>query len=562
MPITDVETFIAHWSSGAGGQERANYASFLIGLCDVLGVPQPEPASHDTDTNAYVFERAVTFREPDGATSRGRIDLYKRGCFVLEAKQSRLPGSEKARLSNLQGNLFEPGPEKTAPRGRRTASRAWDVLMVNARHQAENYARALPTSEGWPPFLVVCDVGHCFELYADFSGQGKNYAQFPDRQNFRIFLEDLRSEAIRERLRRIWLDPHKLDPTKKAAKATREIAERLAKVSKHLEEAKGADGRKLYDPEQVALFLMRCLFTMFAEDVELLPKDSFQGVLERCVKDPKKFPLLVGQLWEAMDKGDFAFAIEKNVRKFNGFLFKSRTVLPLPRQEIGELVEAAKADWREVEPAIFGTLLEQALDPAERRKLGAHYTPRAYVERLVTATILEPLRAEWANIQAAVEEKRGQGDAKGAAALVRGFHAKLCALKILDPACGTGNFLYVALELLKRLEGEVLEALASLSDQSSFVGYELTTIDPHQFLGMEINPRAAAIAELVLWIGFLQWHFRTRGGMPPEPILRDFKTIEVTDAVLAWDARELARDETALPVGRRDASGNDVPVYR
>lgn len=212
---------------------------------------------------------------------------------------------------------------------------------------------------------------------------------------------------------------------------------------------------------------------------------------------------------------------------------------PLPRQEIGELLEAAKADWRQVEPAIFGTLLEQALDPAERRKLGAHYTPRAYVERLVIATILEPLQAEWANI-----------------------HARICGLRILDPACGTGNFLYVALELLKRLEGEILEALASLSDQSSFVGYELTTIDPHQFLGMEVNPRAAAIAELVLWIGFLQWHFRTRGGMPPEPILRDFKTIEVRDAVLEWDARELARDETARPIGRKDTSGKDVPVYR
>jgi hypothetical protein len=371
MPTADLETFIAHWSSSDGGQERANYALFLTGLCAVLALPRPDPASYDTESNAYVFERAVTFCAPDGATSRGRIDLYKCGCFVLEAKQSRRPGTEKA----TQSNLFEPEREECAPRGRRTTSRAWDVLMVNARRQAEDYAKALPASEGWPPFLIVCDVGHCFELYADFTGQGKNYAQFPDRQNFRVFLEDLRSEDIRERLRMVWRDPHKLDPTKIAAKATREIAERLAKVSKHLEEAKGADGKKLHDPEQVALFLMRCLFTMFAEDVELLPKDGFRTVLERCVQDPQKFPLLVGQLWEAMDKGGFAFALEKEVRQFNGYLFKSRTVLPLPRQEIGELLEAARADWRQVEPAIFGTLLEQALDPAERRKLGAHYTP-------------------------------------------------------------------------------------------------------------------------------------------------------------------------------------------
>jgi type I restriction-modification system DNA methylase subunit len=258
-------------------------------------------------------------------------------------------------------------------------------------------------------------------------------------------------DETRDRLRSIWLDPQKLDPAKITAKVTREIAERLAKVSKHLEDKK-------HDLETVALFLMRCLFTMFAQSVELLPKESFSDVLRRCKDNPSLFPRLVGQLWEAMDKGDFAYAIEKIVKQFNGYLFKSRTALPLPKEEIGELLEAAKRDWRKVEPAIFGTLLEQALDPAERRKLGAHYTPRAYVERLVTATVLEPLKEEWANVQAAAEEKRAKGDLKDAIALIRNFHTKLCEIRILDPACGTGNFLYVALELLKQLEGEILEA--------------------------------------------------------------------------------------------------------
>ena len=559
-PAADLEAFLARWGDGDGGQERANYALFLSELCDVLDVPRPDQASHDAATNAYAFERAVTFREPDGSTARGRIDLYKRGSFVLEAKQSRRPGGAKAIPE--QGDLLlaeEPAP---APRGKRNASRAWDALMMNARRQAEDYAKALPLSEGWPPFLIVCDVGHCFEIYADFSGQGKNYAQFPDRQGFRIFLEDLRSDDIRERLRLIWLDPHKLDPTKIAAKATREIAERLAKISKHLEDAKGKDGKKLHDPEAVALFLMRCLFTMFAEDVELLPKGSFRDVLKKCVDNPSLFPRLVGQLWEAMDTGGFSFALERDVKKFNGYLFKNRTVFALPREEIGELFEAAKADWKQVEPAIFGTLLEQALNPAERRKLGAHYTPRAYVERLVVATVLEPLKAEWANVQATAETKRASGDAKGAQAEIQAFHERLCETKILDPACGTGNFLYVSLELMKRLEGEVLEALASLSEQARFAGYELKTIDPHQFLGLEVNPRAAAIAELVLWIGFLQWHFRTRGGVPPEPILKDFKTIKVTDAVLSWSATVLARDENGRPLERTDAEGNQVEVYR
>ena len=161
----------------------------------------------------------------------------------------------------------------------------------------------------------------------------------------------------------------------------------MAKVSRHLEEIAGTDGKKLYDPETVALFLMRCLFTMFAEDVELLPKNSFREILKRCKDNPSLFPRLVEQLWAAMDKGGFAYAIERDVKEFNGYLFKNRTVLPLPCQEIGELYEAATKDWKLVEPASFGALLEQALDPAERKKPARIIRPAPMFERLVIATI-------------------------------------------------------------------------------------------------------------------------------------------------------------------------------
>ena len=264
---------------------------------------------------------------------------------------------------------------------------------------------------------------------------------------------------------------------------TRAIAERLAAVSRALEEHK-------YDAEEVAMFLMRCLFTMFAEDVGLLPKASFRNLLERCEQDPSRLGHMVGQLWEAMDTGDFAYALETKVRRFNGVFFKTRTVLPLGREEIGELRRAASYDWRDVDPSIFGTLLEQALDPKERRRLGAHYTPRAYVERLVVATVIEPLRADWDQVQASAERQKGEGRAADAAATVLSFHEKLCRTRILDPACGTGNFLYVSLELLKRLEGEVLEALVDLGGQEALRGLEGHTVDPHQFRGLEINPRA------------------------------------------------------------------------
>jgi hypothetical protein len=544
-----VETFIRRWQGLEGGQERANYALYLSELCDTLGVERPKPAGVTTELNDYVFERSVKFKTPDGKTAPGRIDLYKRGCFVLEAKQSRQKGGGKELAG--QQSLF--GDAEPALLGRRDAGRSWDVLMMNARQQAEGYARALPTNHGWPPFILVCDVGHCIEVYADFSGQGKNYAQFPDRQGFRVYLEDLRDAAVRERLVKIWTDPHALDPARVSAKVTREVAERLAAVSKALEKVK-------HPPEIVAMFLMRCLFTMFAEDVELLPKHSFRDVLTKCERDPAKFQPMISQLWTAMDTGDFAYAIETKVKKFNGEFFKDHTALHLGREEIGELRRAASADWRNVEPAIFGALLEQALDPAERKRLGAHYTPRAYVERLVVATIIEPLRADWAQALSTAERQKADGRKEDAVKTVRGFHDTLCATRILDPACGTGNFLYVSLELVKRLEGEVLEALAGLGGQEALSGLEGHTVDPHQFLGLELNPRAAAIAELVLWIGYLQWHYRTNSSAPSEPILRAFRNIQVKDAVLEA-RRELARDANGKPLSRIGADGQREPIY-
>jgi hypothetical protein len=395
----NIEGFIAKWQGQEGGQERANYALFLTELCDVLDLKHPDVANATHAQNDYVFERSVQRHLTDG-DSAGRIDLYKRNSFVLEAKQSRWKGGAKeiAGQNDLFGIEDEP-----KDRGKRGANRAWDVLMLNAKRQAEEYARALPASHGWPPFILVCDVGHCIEVYADFTGQGKNYTQFPDRQSFRVYLEDLRKEDVRERLKAIWLEPQSLDPTRKAAKATRDIAERLAQVSKALE-------AKKYPPEQVAHFLMRCLFTMFAASVKLLPEDSFRELLDECRKEPGKFVPLITDLWKSMNSGEFAASIRAQVLKFNGNLFADAKVLPLGREEIGELYEAAQKDWHEVEPAIFGTLLEQALDPAERRRLGAHYTPRTYVERLVVATIIEPLREDWRNVQAAAETKRASGD--------------------------------------------------------------------------------------------------------------------------------------------------------
>ncbi|HUF21444.1 MAG TPA: type IIL restriction-modification enzyme MmeI, partial [Burkholderiales bacterium] len=397
---TEVEAFIDRWKR-ADGSEKANYVLFVGELCRLLGVPEPDPSREDTRDNAYVFERRVTFAHGDGSQSHGFIDCYRRDTFVLEAKKLR-----------------------------QNTGRAFDDAMLRARSQAEQYARALPAAEGRPPFLVVVDVGNAVELYSEFSRSGATYTPFPDPRSHRIRLDDLRSEGLRDRLRRVWLDPVSLDPSRRSAKVTRDIAAQLARVAKALEGAGHA-------PEAVAGFLTRCLFSMFAEDVGLLPKRAFGDLLESLKHSPEQFVPLVGELWKAMDSGEFSVAIRTDVLHFNGKIFKDPQVLPLNRDQIALLQEAARFDWREVEPAIFGTLLERALSPEDRHKLGAHYTPRAYVERLVLPTVVEPLREEWSNAQGAALLLAQEGKLDDARKEIHAFHHKLCEVRVLDPACGS-----------------------------------------------------------------------------------------------------------------------------
>ena len=258
-------------------------------------------------------------------------------------------------------------------------------------------------------------------------------------------------------------------------------------------------------------------------------------------------------LWQTMKDGGFSPVLREKLLRFNGGLFEAAEALPLSEEQLEMLILAGKADWRDVEPAIFGTLLERALDPTERHHLGAHYTPRDYVERLVLPTVVEPLRADWEAVLAAAVTLAGQGKADEATAQLKDFHRRLCNLRILDPACGSGNFLYVTFEHLKRLEGEVLDALEGFGETQDLLDFEGSTVDPHQLLGIEVNPRAAAITDMVLWIGYLQWHFRTLGNVQPaEPVIKKFRNIECRDAVLAWDAVEPVLDETGNPVTRWD----------
>ncbi|MEY4908537.1 MAG: hypothetical protein RL260_2255, partial [Pseudomonadota bacterium] len=496
-------------------------------------------------------ERPVTFQNGDGSASPGRVDCYRRGAFVWESKKLN-PGAQAAK------------------NGKTTQS--FDNALLLARSQAEHYARALPASEGRPPFVVVVDVGHVFELYAEFSRSGSTYTPYPDARSHRIRLADLHDAAIRARLRALWVDPMSLDPSRVSARVTREVSAALADLAKSLEDAG-------HPAQQVAGFLTRCLFTMFAEDVGLLPPGDdglgvFVSLLTQHREKPERLSGMLRLLWQGMDTGGFNGALAQDVMRFNGKLFKGAGlagyVLPLTTGQIDGLLRAAKADWREVEPAIFGTLLERALSTTERHALGAHYTPRAYVERLVMPTVIEPLRAEWALALGAALVLAAEADALDgkkredklveARAEVQRFHRRLCEVRVLDPACGSGNFLYVTLEHLKRLEGEVLDRLELLggSTQGRLV-MEGGTVTLKQMLGIELNPRAAALAELVLWIGWLQWQIRTGGAQSvAEPVVHDYGNIECRDAVLAYDRQELATDADGRTVTRWDGRTTKV----
>ncbi len=547
-------------AKASGGSELANYQLFVERLCNAYGLNGPDMAKEETALNDYVFERKVSFNLPDGTSAPGRIDCYKRGSFILEAKQSpkrQRQREEAAKFADKNQLSFFTGDKKGKGKPTKTG---WDQIMLSARRQAEDYAKALPVDHGYPPFLLIADVGHVIEVYADFSGQGKNYAHFPDRQSFRLTMEDLLNEQVQKRLAAIWTDPLSLDPTRISAVVTKDVAERLAKIATALE--------KKYDAKDVAEFLMRCLFTMFAEDAQLIPKKSFENLLKELKDTPNTFVVALESLWKAMNEGDYSPRLNHQMKKFNGGLFKDCRALPLEPDQIDELFKAAGRGWEDVEPAIFGTLLERALNPRERSKLGAHYTPRTYVERLVIPTIIEPLRGDWQDVQDIAADLQLSGEPEKALAAVKDFHHKLCTTRVLDPACGTGNFLYVSLELMKKLEGDVLEALSAFGEDQARLALDGETVSPRQFYGLELNPRAVPIADLVLWLGYLKWQLKTAGLTAiTEPVLHAYGTIKQQDAILKYDKQEVLKDERGRPLSRWDGitkklhpiTGEDIP---
>ena len=542
----DVETFIARWSE-ATISERANCQSFIIQLCAVLGVAGPgQQAVGDRD---YCFERAVKFSLGEGGSSNGSIDCFKRGSFVMEIKQSRkrAPGGD---LDTRQLAALLNGRGRKAPK---PGVEALNRLMSKAHFQAENYAAALPER---PPFLMMVDVGVAIHLWADFDRQGKGYAPFPDAPNSRIDLKDLRNPAIRERLRRVWDDPRSLDPQRRVNEVTQEVSGLLGQLVRSIRM------RVLHDPSQafqpvtdrrIFMFVMQSILAMYADSVGLIRDKGFLTLLKSYRGHADRFHLSAATVFRSMARGGHCAALRQDVPAFGEGLFREEAALPLSEVDLEVLIRAAGCDWSCVEPAVFGTFLERALEPGDRAELGAHYTPRAYVQRLVEATIIEPLRTEWLALRACAFADFGRGDAPAARKAVRGFHRRLCTVRVLDPACGTGNFLYVAMTMMKDLEREVLGMLNLIGGDASQAAVG-RTVSPDQFWGIEKSDHAASIAEIVMWIGYVQW--RIRNGEAPSQLAgagelaprRGRERIIRADALLVSAGEDLRRDARGRPI--------------
>ena len=308
-----------------------------------------------------------------------------------------------------------------------------------------------------------------------------------------------------------------------------------------------------HEPQTVAHFVNRLVFCMFAEDVGLLPDQMFRRMLDQARLRPEQFEQLARSLFAAMQHGGMVGFEE--VAWFNGGLFDDDTALPLDRPGINAVREAAGLDWSEIDPSILGTLFERGLDPDKRSQLGAHYTDRDKIMQLVEPVIVRPWLAEWAACKEELRALLDQAERakttqtasrrrQEASKQLREFLERLAEFRVLDPACGSGNFLYLALHALKDLEHRVRVEAQTLGLQPPF-----PAVGPANVKGIELNPYAAELARVSVWIGEIQWMRRHGFREDRDPILKPLDTIECRDAVLTADGQEPEWPEADVVIG-------------
>lgn len=472
------QEFVDEWANSKLG-ERQSYQRHFLDLCRLVG----------HDGKGIVFEHSL--KKDSGG--RGFADVYYEGHFAVEYKA---PGKYK----DLNGAYQQ---------------------LLQYRENLNN-----------PPLLVVTDIDH-WEIHTNFPNTEKRVYQFKHEE----IASD--SEALKA-LRTMFHAPEGLHPRRHTEQVTNEAAEVFRLIADNMRQWEA-------EPQRIAHFLTKLVFCLFAEDVGLLPMaaETQEGIVTRTIQQTRRKPELfvkyMRDLFKAMaDGGDF---LMHDIHWFNGALFDDIEVEELQTEALTELEKAAKLNWEAIEPSIFGTLFERSLDPCKRSQLGAHYTSRDDILLIVKPVLMRPLRYEWDTVQlkAAPIRARYEGAKTGRArakaqnqllALREGMLERIRTVTVLDPACGSGNFLYVSLQLLMDLEKEVIS-----HPLWSGLPRLLPLVHPRQMHGIELDPIAHALASIVVWIGYIQWRFNNGYGQAfGEPILEELRgNIVCKDAILDFD---------------------------
>ena len=475
LPTFSPQEFVAKWRK-ATLKERSAAQEHFIDLCHLVG--HDTPAEADPTGQSFTFEAGAS-KQRGG---QGWADVWKKGYFGWEYK----------------------GKHKD---------------LDQAYQQLLQYRESLLN----PPLLIVSDMEQIV-IHTNFTNTVKRVV--------RIGLDDLLKPESLAQLRAVFFEPNIFRAPQTTEQVTQEAASEFARLANLLRQY-GAD------PQQTANFLIRLLFCLFAEDIRLLPKDLFTRLVKQTHKRPSAFAGQLRQLFQAMTSGGW-FGVDE-IAHFDGRLFDDDTVLELDSDSLDVLARVSTLDWANIEPSIFGTLFERSLDPSKRSQLGAHYTSKEDILLIVEPVLMAPLRRRWEEVrQQAIDLARRRDEAKSKRArdnrhqeltsLLMGFAGEIAHVQVLDPACGSGNFLYVALKQLLDLEKEVV----TLADDLG-VGRFFPSVSPTQLHGIEINAYAHELAQATIWIGYIQWLHENGFGVPGEPILRPLDTIMQMDAVLAYD---------------------------
>lgn len=474
------QEFVAKWRN-VDLKERAAAQEHFLDLCRLVG--HPTPAEDDPTGQRFAFEAGASKQ----SGKQGWADVWKKGFFAWEYK---------GKHADLK--------------------KAYDQLL--------QYRESLVN----PPLLIVSDIDTIL-VHTNFTNTIKLIIT--------ITLDSLLTPEGMRNLRAIFNDPNHFKAEQTTEQVTRRAAEEFARLADHL--------RKGGQPsERIAHFLIRLLFCLFAEDIELLPKGLFFRLIERGRLRPGSFDQQLRQLFGAMASGGF-FG-EHEIRHFNGGLFDNDTVLPLDSDGLEILHRVASLDWSNIEPSIFGTLFERSLDPSKRSQLGAHYTSKEDITLIVEPVLMAPLRREWEQIKRQGTDLAQRRDSATTPQLrsryqnelerlINAFTQRLATIRVLDPACGSGNFLYVALRMLLDLWKEVaiFAGTLGLSFMLPLPGFAPS---PDQLFGIEINEYAYELAQATVWIGYIQWLHENGYGVPSEPILKLLDNIKNMDAILDYDA--------------------------